>query len=471
MSYPIIDAHSELNDVDFLRKKILKSSPFNPPKLNSASNYIKRLPDSALASVCLKEARNNGSYPLIQPRGGFSRFNKQRELVIELDSAGADFMPLTIDSHTRNNDYQMAKTLLERSDLEDKNLLNGYPISNHGYQQTRKLFKGINKPVSLRHGTPDARLLTEIALASGITEIEGGALSYTLPYSQSYPLDKSLYYWQYVDRICSLVGEKDRPIHRESFGPLTATMVPPFMTIVVELCELLLAAEQGVTSFSVAFSQTGSITQDFALAKVLRKTAELYLENFDFKNVSVFLVYHHWMGVFPYDYDIANSLIATSTQLGVMLGADKIVTKTKEEARGIPSVKHNSDAVRLVRYVIEHTNEIVLINREIIKEEEDRIYKQVKSLMSVLFNIKAKSFRDSINQAVLSGYIDIPFAPHLSNHNKLITRRGKGDGIYVSKPGAVPIPENTIKEEKKLLGKSIFTSSFKDLMSDINLMQ
>ena len=470
MSYPNIDAHSVLNDIDYFRKEILALAPIDSPGLNSAENYIKQLQDSRIASVQLKEAGAHG-LPLIQPRGGFSRFNKQRELVVELDSAGADFIPLTVDSHTRNNDYATAQILLERSELEEKNLLNGYPIINHGYHLTRKLFNGIDRPISLRHGTPDARLLTEVALASGITEIEGGALTYTLPYSKSYPLVKSLFYWQYVDRICALVSEKDRPIHRESFGALTATLVPPFMTVVVELCELLLAAEQGVTSFSVGFSQIGSIAQDFALDRVLRKATEYYLEKFSFINVNVFLVYYQWMGVFPYNYDIANGLIATSAQLGVMLGADKIVTKTKEEARGIPSVKNNSDAVRLVRYVIDHAMETVLNKDEMIEVEEDRIYQQVKSVMNVIFNLDTSSFRDSISLAVSSGYIDIPFSPHCSNQNRLLTRRGKNNGIYVSNPGSVPIPKNTLKEEKNLLGKTILTTSFKDLMSDINLMQ
>lgn len=37
-------------------------------------------------------------------------------------------------------------------------------------------------PVQVRHGTPDARLLTEIAYAGGFTSYEGGGISYNLPY-------------------------------------------------------------------------------------------------------------------------------------------------------------------------------------------------------------------------------------------------------------------------------------------------
>ena len=145
-----------------------------------------------------------GSYPLIQPRGGVPLFEAQRRLSHLLSDAGADFIPLTVDSYTRHNQYDIAAELLHRSEEEEKNYLNGYPLVCHGYELTRELYRDLDKPVSLRHGTPDARLLAEVAIASGITEIEGGGICYCLPYSEGFPLDRCLLYWQYVDRICAL---------------------------------------------------------------------------------------------------------------------------------------------------------------------------------------------------------------------------------------------------------------------------
>ena len=69
-----------------------------------------------------------------------------------------------------------------------------------------------------------------LALASGIAEIEGGGLCYCLPYSEGFPLDRCLLYWQYVDRqvvtdpngrnwsialmdVLGQVGDPDRPSH------------------------------------------------------------------------------------------------------------------------------------------------------------------------------------------------------------------------------------------------------------------
>jgi methylaspartate mutase epsilon subunit len=460
---------SRLSDTGLMRQQLLDTAPVDSPQLDSAAEYLSSLDDRCIASQVLHQHQG---VPLIQPRGGFARFEEQRRLNLALAEAGADIIPLTIDSHTRHNDYETAAILLERSELEDKNLLNGYPLVNHGHLVSRRLFNGINRPISLRHGTPDARLLVETALASGITEIEGGALTYSLPYTRTYPVMQALLHWQYVDRVCALVAEPGRAVHRESFGVLTATLVPPVMVVVVELCELLLAAEQGVTSFSVSFSQTGSLVQDLALARVLREASAAYLARFGFEELSIYLVYHQWMGSFPYDYELANGLIAMSAQLGAMVGADKIITKTKEEARGIPTVDNNIEAVRLVRYVLERGGGELSGGGEQVDREAQRIRKEVDSVMSAIFDLEPTPFWASISLAFDRGYIDIPFSPHQANKNRLLTRRGRGNGVYISDPGAVPLPQDALEEEQMALVESPETGSyFQSLMRDINVMQ
>ncbi|MEF8760050.1 MAG: hypothetical protein V5B36_10070 [Candidatus Accumulibacter sp. UW25] len=231
---------------------------------DEVGRFLAEVPQRRFPSVAYAQ---RGRLPLIQPRGGVPLFDAQLALTKALSDAGADFIPLTIDSCTRHNQYDTAMQLLRRSEEEGHSYLNGYPLVCHGHELTRQLYAGLDKPVSLRHGTPDARLLVELAIGSGIAEIEGGGLCYCLPYSEGFPLDRALLYWQYVDRICALYSTPERPIHRESFGPLSATLVPPAMAIVIEIIEALLAAEQGVLSFAVSFGQTGSFTQDVATAQ------------------------------------------------------------------------------------------------------------------------------------------------------------------------------------------------------------
>lgn len=158
------------------RSAIINSIVKGEFDFNEVERYVKNAPKELFISYLYK----NSNSPLIQPRGGFPTFNKQMSLYTSFDSVNADVFPLTIDSNTRLNDYEKAEKMLQASEDANRDLLNGYPLISHGYKNTRKLVEKYNKPISLRHGTPDARLLAEVALASGIFEIEGGPISYVL---------------------------------------------------------------------------------------------------------------------------------------------------------------------------------------------------------------------------------------------------------------------------------------------------
>ncbi len=429
--------------------------------------FLADLPTRRFPSVVYTEKRDR---PLIQPRGGVPVFDEQHSLTILLDEAGADFIPLTVDSYTRQNRYDVANQLLKRSEEEEKHYLNGYPLIAHGHIVTRDLYDGLNKPISLRHGTPDARLLTDVALASGIVEIEGGGICYCLPYSEGFPLDRCLLYWQYVDRICAIHSSRGAPVHRESFGPLTATLVPPAIAVVVQILEALLAAEQGVMSFSVSFSQTGSPMQDIATARVLRDLTRKYLDEYGFEDVATFLVYHQWMGQFPTGPVEAAALITGSTQIAAIIGADKIVVKTVDEALGVPDPVSNADAVRAVRYVLDRFRWADPISSKAIDGEENLIAAEAISILETIFELPGGSLWESIFQAFQLGYIDIPFSPHVDNANRLITVRDRHGSIRIKDRGNLPISDEDAKRELHLCEDCATDKTYRRLLTDINIM-
>lgn len=110
---------------------------------------------------------------MIQPRAGVATIDGQITLLRYLAAAGADLLPTTIDSYTRLNRYEEAERGLEESE-NGRSMLNGFPAVNHGVEGCRKVTEAVGVPVEIRHGTPDARLLAEIAFASGFTSFEGG---------------------------------------------------------------------------------------------------------------------------------------------------------------------------------------------------------------------------------------------------------------------------------------------------------
>lgn len=437
-----------LGDLTKERERLLAAGHAADLELDTAERYLAQLPDDRFASVAY---RRDHDRPYIQPRGGFPTFAKQLALTQAFQHSAADFIPLTIDSVTRHNDYERATTLLDLGTASNRDLLNGYPLVSHGFLRTRELYSEIGRPVSLRHGTPDARLLTELALAAGLTEIEGGGISYTLPYAKEFPLDRALLGWQYVDRLAATSGPPGRPVHRESFGPLTATLVPPVVTVVVQLCELLLAAEQGVESFAVGFGQSGSLEQDLATATVLRNESRAVLDRFGFDGVTVSLVFHQWMGAFPADRGLAWALIAASAMMARLVGADKVVTKTAEEAAGVPTIESNVAAVGAVGYVLDMLPGVAPLSNDGVEAEVDLITAEVREVMEHLFADPAPTWSHSVQRGVLAGTIDVPFAPHRENQNRLVTERDAARRIRILDPGGVPLSPESLRRERREL--------------------
>jgi len=406
---------------------------------------------------------------LVQPRGGFPTYEKQFALYEFFVEANVDVLPLTIDSNTRLNDYATAKKMLRLSEANEVDMLNGYPLVNHGYRSTRKMMTHFNHPVSLRHGTPDARLLIEIAIASGIFEIEGGPITYLLPYSKNFPLDKAFLYWKYVERVCADYSTLNKPINRESFGPLTATLVPPCITIVIQLLEMMLSLEEGVKSFSVSFAQQGSMIQDIVTGTVTRKLADYYAAQIGCEDASIHLVYHQWMGAFPMNRDSADQLINMSTVIASMCGADKIITKTREEAVGIPTKEANAQTVANTQYTLGILGGLPAITDE---QEEEILTAEVAAIMEAVFNDPADTLWRKVFNSIKNGIIDVPFSPHIINHNKMITIRDAEKNIRIIERGNVPIPDRCFAYEKSCCDLDKDTTGIvNDIIKDIGIMQ
>jgi len=405
---------------------------------------------------------------LVQPRGGFPTYEQVFSLYEEFVSAGVDVLPLTIDSNTRLNDYATAKKMLALSEENDEDMLNGYPLINHGYRTTRRMITHFNTPVSLRHGTPDARLLVEVALASGIFEIEGGPITYLLPYSKNFPLDKAFLYWKYVERVCALYSELNEPINRESFGPLSATLQPPVIVIVIQLLEMLLSLEEGVRSFSVSFSQTGSMIQDVVTANVLRRLARRYADRFGYGDARIHLVYHQWMGAFPYNKEFSDALITASTVIAAMVGADKIITKTRNEAFGIPTPEANARAVASVQYTLGMLRGIPAVSDE---EEEAHLERMVTEIMEAVLNDGADTLWRQTFNAIRRGWIDIPFSPHVINANEVITIRDPGENIRILERGHLPISDASYAYERSKIRLNKGENVVEKIIKDIGIMQ
>lgn len=115
--------NKRLTDDEFyeIRKTILNQWPTGKDvDLEEAFAFHKSLPDSKIFSKKLNEAKANRT-TLVQPRAGVALVQKHIELLTYLqDKGGADLLPTTIDSYTRQNRYKKQR-LVSRNPLKPVN--------------------------------------------------------------------------------------------------------------------------------------------------------------------------------------------------------------------------------------------------------------------------------------------------------------------------------------------------------------
>ena len=391
--------NKKMSDDEFygIRKEILEQWPTGKEvDFDESVAYHKAMPESKSFSKKLAKAKAERR-TLIQPRAGVALIDEHVKLLQYLQDKGeADLLPTTIDSYTRQNRYKEAEDGIKESVRTQKSMLNGFPAVNHGVSGCRTIIENLDIPVQVRHGTPDARLLTEICYAGGFTSYEGGGISYNIPYAKDVPLERTIYDWQYVDRLTGIYEEAGISINREPYGPLTGTLVPPSMSNAVAIIEALLAAEQGVRNVTVGYGQCGNLVQDVAALRVLEELTEEYLDRYGYSDVVVTSVLHQWMGGFPQGL--------RCTKQAISLLADQELKSSALE-----------------------------LEKAIIKGE-------TCAIVDKCFELGMGDLALGAVRAVKAGVLDIPFAPSKYNAGKMLPARDFEGAVRYLNVANVPLP-------------------------------
>ena len=454
-----------------LRKEVLTQWPTGKDvDFQEAVDYHKAMPDERIFSKKLIAAKNSGD-TLIQPRAGVALLKEHIELLTYLQDKGeADLLPTTIDSYTRQNRYEEGENGIRESIKAGRSMLNGFPAVNHGVSACRQVIESLHTPVQVRHGTPDARLLTEITYAGGFTSYEGGGISYNLPYAKNVPMEKTIRDWQYVDRLTGMYEEAGVSINREPYGPLTGTLVPPCVSHAVAIIEALLAAEQGVKNITVGYGQCGNLVQDVAAIRTLEELTDEYLEKNGYKDVVVTTVLHQWMGGFPADEAKAFGVIATGSMIASLSKATKVIVKTPHEAVGIPTMEANAAGLRCTKQVVNMFADQVF-RSERLEEEKEIIRKETRAIVDKCFELGMGDIAAGVCRGVESGALDVPFAPCRANAGLMLPARDNDGCVRILNFGNLPFSQEIkdfhiakLEERAKAEGRK---ASFQMVIDDV----
>ncbi|MEG0132954.1 MAG: methylaspartate mutase subunit E [Clostridium sp.] len=422
-----------------VREEVLAQWPTGKEiDLQEAIDYNKKIPAHKNFAKKLIEAKEAG-ITLAQPRAGVALIDSHIELLNYLDKeGGADLLPSTIDSYTRQNRYEECEVGIQESIKARRSLLNGFPGVNHGVEGCRKVFESVNLPLESRHGTPDGRLLAEITHASGWTSNEGGGISYNIPYAKSVTLEKTIYDWQYCDRLVGFYEEQGISINREPFGPLTGTLVPPSTSNAVAIVESLLAAEQGVKNITVGYGQCGNLIQDVAAIRALEEQCSDYLRAYGYGDVYLTTVFHQWMGGFPADEAKAFGVISTGAAAAALAGATKVIVKTPHEAIGIPTKEANAQGIRATKMTLNLLGGQKMHLSDELRTEIAIIKAETRCMVDKLYEIGKGDLATGAVKGFDMGIIDVPFAPSKYNAGKMMPARDNNGAVRYLKFGNVP---------------------------------
>ncbi|HEX7712889.1 MAG TPA: methylaspartate mutase subunit E, partial [Bacillota bacterium] len=110
--------NQRLDETEFagLRREVLSTWPTGAAiDLKEAVAYQKQLPSGKRFARALEDAARRGA-TLIQPRAGVALVDDQIALLKHLEtSGGADLLPTTVDSYTRQNRYREAQKGIDES--------------------------------------------------------------------------------------------------------------------------------------------------------------------------------------------------------------------------------------------------------------------------------------------------------------------------------------------------------------------
>jgi len=425
-----------------IRKEVLTQwSTGKDVNLEEAVAYHKAMPEKKDFSKKLIKAKNENR-TLIEPRAGVPVIDEHIKLLKYLqDNGEADLLPTTIDSYTRQNRYTEAENGINESIKLNRAMLNGFPAVNHGVAGCRKIIDSLDTPVQVRHGTPDARLLTEITYAGGFTSYEGGGISYNLPYCKNVPMEKTIRDWQYVDRLTGLYEEMGVSINREPYGPLTGTLVPPFVSHAAAIIEALLAAEQGVKNITVGYGQCGNLIQDIAAIRTLEELTDEYLKKYGYNDVIVTTVLHQWMGGFPADEAKAFGVISLGSTIAALAKATKVIVKTPHEAVGIPTMEANAAGLRCTKQVVNMLSDQNFQNNEL-EMEKDIIRQETRCIVDKCFELGEGDIAVGVCRGVEAGVLDVPFAPCRANAGLMLPARDNNGAVRILNMGNLPFGDD-----------------------------
>ncbi|HEY1517962.1 MAG TPA: methylaspartate mutase subunit E [Solirubrobacteraceae bacterium] len=397
------------------------------------------LPIANRADARLRRNHELGRISL-HPRHGETLVDGQVKAMIALRDGTADLVSILTDPYTRQLRFDDAARALSESVEAGRSLISGYPVVSHGVAVTREIVDAVQCPVSVRMASADSRLSKELYLASGATYAFMGPMQ-NLAYEKYATPEELIEHYQYEDRLVGLLEENGCPVVKELPATLTGTLVPPCIVLSSTIIDALLAVEQGVRRVVCSYGLLGNLIQDVAAVHALRQVAPAMIAEIA-DDVEFYVDVAQWMGDFPQDEGDALGIVVTGAIAGALGGADEIITKSIDEAFGVPTLEANVAGVRATRQAVDACAGQAFESSPELDAEVDVIRRSVEAILARTLELGHGDLARGASAAIRAGVFDVPFSPSLHNAGRATPVRDLAGRVRWLDPGNIPLPDD-----------------------------
>jgi methylaspartate mutase epsilon subunit len=214
----------------------------------------------------------------------------------------------------------------------------------------------------------------------------------------------------------------------------------------------------------------GSLLQDVAAAHVIREVCEAYLAKFGFDDAVVTIDRKSWGGRYPEDEAAAFGLTCYDTVVGMVAGVNEFITKSVQEAVGIPTQQSNAATLRSMRMVIGlMSSQRVPLDPKVLELERQMMRAEIGALIDAVLELGEGDVAASIPLAFEAGVLDVPFAATRNCKGLVMVARDNTGAVRYVDPGAMPIPAAVLEYHRECLARRTDGAeiSYRDIVDDI----
>jgi methylaspartate mutase epsilon subunit len=460
------------------RKQVLSTWPTGRDvDLDDAVFYHKNMPRHKNLVNKLSEAKRSGN-TLIHNLCGFTTLSQQMDLLLHLQNVGkTDLLHCIYDSFTRTSRFEQAEQVLRECEATGKNMLNGFPVVNYGVPGNRRLMEAVDRPITALGPSTDPRLATEIALASGYTELIINTFINFETYTKAVPLEEIMGYSRYCCRLVGYYQERGVSIAVAVPGGASGSnapgIAPPSLGTAGTILGALLTAAQG-PKYCVSFNPSqGNIAQDVASSLTRMKLIREYLDRFGYEDVELFIENGGLGGQYPIDFDEAFAEVLYAPIVSALSGAQLCQIKTFDESSGIPTKENQARSLRGSRmmYNIMRIQHLDFVNSWEVRAEAEIEEREARAIVEKVLELGGGDPVDGALKAYEFGVLDNPVANNPRVKSKVMGVKDSHGAVRYLNCGNLPFTKDMmefhrekIAAREKLSGKK---ADYDTIVSDI----